>query len=120
MSQMLADAQIHLAATSFAARNRVSYSDALRNVVTIAQHQSGSFSEPASHAPGSDMELHAATVLYAAEKSVSYAEALACVAPTMQAQEGAYSEPHRAGHVSASDVALDAAAKAYSRAHRAG
>lgn len=118
MSQMLTDAQIHVAATSFAARNRVSYSEAVNSIVTIAQHHGGSFNEPASHASGSDKALHAATVLYAAEKSVSYAEALRYVAPTMQAQEGAYSESQRGVHVHASDVTLDAAAKAYSRTHR--
>lgn len=113
MNHTQTDAEVHSAATAFAFKNHVSYSEALHSVVAIAQVDTTAFSEVAAE-PDSDTKVHAAALRYAAEHRVSYAEALHAVAPKPSGQAVAYSESQ------SPDALLDKAATAYARVHGVG
>lgn len=117
MQHTLSDAQLHQAALAHAAKNRVSYSEAISSVVTIANYSEGNFSEHSNGVGADDAKFHAAAMRYSAENHVSYSEAASCVASGFQGHEVTVHDPLRIAQVQHTDASLDAAAQAYARTH---
>lgn len=118
----LTDAQIDSRATAYARQHRVSYSEALSQVVAFAEAQASNAGAAASGATPqpqgmTDAEADAAASRYAAQHGVDYMTALHIVVQGRHmAQAGSGGTVTAPSHASATDRRIDAAAKAHVRA----
>lgn len=118
----LTDAQIDTRATAYALQHRVSYSEALSQVVAFAEAQTSNAAAaagPATVEPRAmtDAEADAAASRYAAQHGVDYVTALHIVVQGQYtAQAGNGGAARGRSHASESDRSIDAAAKAHVRA----
>lgn len=77
MNHHQTDLELHKATVIFAVNHNVSYAEALKGVIAVAQTESARFSEP--KASDDDTQLDRAAKAYAQANGVNYFEALHCV-----------------------------------------
>lgn len=119
----LTDAQIDARAKAYALEHRVSYSEALGQVVAFAESQANDSTATAQRAAPqgdalTDAEADAAASRYAAQHGVDYVTALGIVLQAQRmAQTANKGAPAERSHASESDRRIDAAATAHARAN---